>query len=83
MLKIGSMDILWKQKLVFMSSYSEGETGIYSYPIPEKLNEFQQERTPSPRGRHRRDIGGTGSTETDMNENNRMKKLNVRKCLLY
>ena len=39
-LKIGAMDILWgeEEKLVFVTSYSDDETGIYSYPIPQEFH---------------------------------------------
>ena len=79
MLKIGAMDISWDKKLVFVSSYSDDDTGIYSYPIPDKLSNFQAERTPSPQatGRRKRSADEGGSAETDMNESSRMKKLKV------
>ncbi len=40
--KIGAMDMLYDQKLVFVTSHSDDETGIYTYPIPEKLDQFQK-----------------------------------------
>ncbi len=35
------MDIMWEEKLVFVTSHSNEKTGIYTYPILEHLTQYQ------------------------------------------
>lgn len=39
--KFGAMDIMWEEKLVFVTSHSNEKTGIYTYPILEHLTQYQ------------------------------------------
>ena len=65
------MDILWDKKLVFVSSYSDAQTGIYSYPLPENFTEFHRGMGPSA-SRPKRAAQGDPT-----NGRNSMKRINV------